>query len=222
MGINTIFYSWQQPGLDPAKSPYLATSPNLLLLHDELVRRGMVSMGRNGYNRRPIRGGTAWSSHAFGAAIDIGWKDRDNLETDLIPWLVDNSDELGIQRIHDYHANRYWQAGRGWVGRPPGTGALNSLHIETHPGKWHDRTPIADRFSHKPPAPAAPKYPGKPLQSGSTGINVKRVQQALMGLEVDGKFGPKTDAAVRAFQKAHDLKVDGIVGPVTWRHLFDS
>jgi peptidoglycan hydrolase-like protein with peptidoglycan-binding domain len=35
-------------------------------------------------------------------------------------------------------------------------------------------------------------------------------------LVVDGIFGPKTDAAVRAFQSSRGLVVDGIVGPKTW------
>lgn len=36
----------------------------------------------------------------------------------------------------------------------------------------------------------------------------------------DGRFGPGTQEAVMAFQKARGLEDDGIVGPITWSNLF--
>lgn len=55
------------------------------------------------------------------------------------------------------------------------------------------------------------------LRKGSTGAQVKYLQQDLnyvmnSGLSVDGDFGAKTDAAVRAFQKKYGLVVDGVYG----------
>ena len=58
----------------------------------------------------------------------------------------------------------------------------------------------------------------KTLKKGSKGEEVKLLQQAL-GITADGDFGPKTEAAVIAFQKAHELTADGIVGAKTWAAL---
>lgn len=58
------------------------------------------------------------------------------------------------------------------------------------------------------------------LREGSTGPDVKVLQTALLAAGFDpqgddGVFGPDTGAAVERFQTAHDLAVDGVVGPAT-------
>ena len=72
--------------------------------------------------------------------------------------------------------------------------------------------------------------PMKPtIKRGSTGPYVVECQTDLirLGYDVgpagaDGKFGAKTEAAVKAFQKDHGLKADGIVGPATWTALDEA
>lgn len=56
------------------------------------------------------------------------------------------------------------------------------------------------------------------LKTGSKGDDVKKLQRILK-LNDDGIFGPKTDKAVREFQKNNGLEVDGIVGNLTWEKL---
>ena len=58
------------------------------------------------------------------------------------------------------------------------------------------------------------------LKNGSKGEDVKKLQEKL-GVEAIGTFGPKTEAAVKAWQKANGLKDDGIVGNTTWSKLFN-
>ncbi len=61
------------------------------------------------------------------------------------------------------------------------------------------------------------------LRQGSRGAAVTQLQQKLkakgFNVTVDGDFGPKTTAAVRAFQQSRGLGVDGVVGPNTWSRL---
>jgi len=57
------------------------------------------------------------------------------------------------------------------------------------------------------------------LRVGSTGDDVVKLQVKL-GVDPIGKFGPKTEAAVKGWQSAHGLTPDGIVGDATWSKLF--
>lgn len=65
-----------------------------------------------------------------------------------------------------------------------------------------------------PPLPPAGPY--KP--------SIREIQAALKAVgvysgKIDGISGPMTRRAIKDFQKANGLKVDGIVGPKTWSFL---
>ncbi len=64
------------------------------------------------------------------------------------------------------------------------------------------------------------------LRRGCAGSYVEECQRVLLGAGydlgtygADGKFGAKTEAAVKAFQKAKGLTADGVVGRNTWAAL---
>jgi peptidoglycan hydrolase-like protein with peptidoglycan-binding domain len=60
---------------------------------------------------------------------------------------------------------------------------------------------------------------GPRLKKGATGAQVEQLQRDLtkagFPAKPDGEFGPKTDAALRNFQRANGLEADGIYGPQT-------
>ena len=65
------------------------------------------------------------------------------------------------------------------------------------------------------------------LKQGSTGPEVRDLQQALKALgfdpgPVDSVFGARTQGAVKAFQQAREITVDGIVGRVTWINIDEA
>lgn len=238
------YYNWHRAGAPAA--PYTKASPNLMAISHYMDQTyGMWFLGC--YVHRRIRGGTRWSSHAFGAGLDLSYRQtddqpdvptRDSVETVIIPWLQEHHETLGIQRIHDYWAKRYWQVGKGWVNRPPG-GRNDHIHLEVNNETWHWDTDIDGRLTDGPPAKQpvkivadAPEYPGASTRRGSSAkARVRLIQQALADkgyknstgtkpLVVDGDFGPATENAVKEFQNDAGEYVDGIVGPKTWAALF--
>lgn len=62
------------------------------------------------------------------------------------------------------------------------------------------------------------------IRAGDQSPDVEEVQRILIegGYytgPIDGVYGPDTEAAVRAYQTAHGLEVDGVVGPHTWGNM---
>jgi zinc D-Ala-D-Ala carboxypeptidase len=69
-------------------------------------------------------------------------------------------------------------------------------------------------------------WPSTPLKIGSTGSHVTALQVRIAGypgynavLATDGSFGQLTHNAVRRFQAAYGLAVDGVAGPATFSKL---
>ena len=112
----------------------------------------------------------------------------------------------------------------------------SSCHKEYAPGRKPDPSLNMDDFRaavaailngatpKPPPIPAVEPAPPPGTTARATlrrpmkGDLVKELQSKL-GLDADGTFGPQTEAAVRAFQRAHGFVPDGIVGPKTWAAL---
>ena len=115
------------------------------------------------------------------------------------------------QTVRDYQNSRRLDVD-GIVGLQTWTSLLNNLG----PGKADEPSPFKTDSREIALRPL--------IKSKSEGPIVEELQRRLtdLGFEpgpIDGMFGPKTRAAVRAFQKAYDLQVDGICGPGTWRAL---
>ena len=82
----------------------------------------------------------------------------------------------------------------------------------------------ASQATATPKVTDAPASSNGTLKVGSTGADVKSLQQKLIELgylagKADGIYGSKTAAAVKAYQKAKKLKADGIAGQQTLASL---
>lgn len=246
MTFATEFHNWQQhtPAPDPA---FAFESPNLEALGAELGSRwGMTNLG--GYGWRPIRGGTAPSSHGFGAATDRRYAElgRARAVAEVLPWLIANAEALHVQAIHDYFGSRIWHSNRGpdsdgWKDQPAssanGMGQSWAIyfHIETTLAGWHDNTPIANRLdvAGEPipePVPVQIPTPGGPfvhanIKRGDVSADVFAAQVIVRhragqtNVIADGQFGGATEQAIRNVQAFTGQTVDGLVGPKTWAIL---
>lgn len=203
------------------------------------------------YQMRPMRGSSAVSVHATGRALDLSYRKTGKhpgsdraFGLRFIDELVEHAEELGLEMIVDYGytgglgGGRVWKCDRNaWkdskrgVIQGGGNPGSDWFHVELSPAAADNPEQVnraldrilagLDEDGTPNPAPERPKYPGRPIKYGSTGKAVEAIQRQLR-IIVDGKFAGQTDRAVREFQEANGLIVDGIVGVNTWGRLFTN
>jgi peptidoglycan hydrolase-like protein with peptidoglycan-binding domain/beta-N-acetylglucosaminidase len=134
---------------------------------------------------------------------------------------------LAFQRAHQLTPDGV--AGpKTWAALIRALGTTSGFATAVSRGEVVTKAPV-----HTPPSLSSaskgtgPSYPGSPLRQGDRGTAVKQVQQRLHDLgysvgTIDGVFGSKTSAGVKAFQREHHLTADGVVGPATWNALFSA
>lgn len=153
-----------------------------------------------GYADRTIRGSSDdLSNHASGTAADHRAVDH---PLGVRGTFTDAEERALDALLADYDG--VLRHGKDYSGR------ADEMHVEINAGGAAVKQ-VADRIRSGTPGPA----PGPTmLRLGDSGPAVVDLQRRL-GITADGEFGPITEAAVRAFQAAHDLVVDGIAGPAT-------
>lgn len=170
------------------------------------------------YNCRRITGGTGYSLHAYGIALDINWTTNpysSTLRTDMLR-PGDHQMPYRIQAIRTNSGKQVWRWGGTY------SGSKDAMHYEVVCSPADIRTGINWRTVYGYAAPvAAPATSHPVLREGSTGTAVKVLQWELnvttgSRLSGDGNFGPATKTAVMNFQRFFKLPADGIVGSKTW------
>jgi D-alanyl-D-alanine carboxypeptidase/Putative peptidoglycan binding domain len=170
-----------------------------------------------GYACRPVRGTRTPSNHSWGLAVDINAPANPmgaTFRSDIPPGVVGMWWKCGF----------YWG---GWYrGRP------DAMHFEYvhRPADVPRHLATSRQFltgspagaGKRPAGQAAAAYAPPPLRLAKPPMRSERVrwvQQRLNAkgaspqLAVDGVWGPRTDQALRDFQKRSRLAVDGVCGP---------
>lgn len=157
---------------------------------------------------RFIKGTSSPSNHSWGSAIDINIRGAlDGINVGGGTGRRDNLTLAGLAAMAPFFHKEGWFWGVGFSNFEDG------MHFEVADQtirKWHTEGLLVDSSRKTEP---------ENLSIGDVGIEVKRVQQALIdrGFDLvdDGVFGPITQGHIIDFQAANNLKPDGIVGPRT-------
>lgn len=180
-----------------------------------------LDAGMWGYEDRRISGTDRYSFHAYGLALDIAapWNPRGRTPARTMHRLPANTGDL-LRHLGFEWGGDWSPESQDW------------MHIELH------LTPdeLGENVPNLPASPAPSSAGSFPLPAGcyygpyegpaesisGSGRDDEQWRSGLMtaqqrlGVTADGYYGPDTAAATRAWQSAHSLEVDGLIGPLTW------
>lgn len=247
MTVQTEFYNWQQNlnGYAPGRNP---VQPNpSTQLHDYLQRRwGGQWLG--GYGERSVRDGSSLSTHAFDAVFDwryenstpapngLPWPTLYVADSEIIPFLIGNSLELGVQAIHHYRRCIIWRPpgtsgrpadGDGWQEQAPAKSGMGQawalwLHIEFLPSVLSDQRTVEEKLGDAPQIPVVtPPVPPVVVNPPITPPVLQPGATTVISVEVTtvrrGSTGPavKRLQALLAANFGQTVVVDGNYGPQT-------
>jgi hypothetical protein len=164
MAINQIPYiHWGTSGINSRLAKFETCSASLRQLYTFMHNTfGGLTLGC--HNQRTVAGSSTLSPHAYGAALDVRFPNR-QITLAVCQWLVHNSRELGINAIHDYLSQKIWKSGnpnahpdlwpRGNIGSVGGTW----IHVETTLAMFDDGRSVQQKLAGVAPPPGNPLPP---------------------------------------------------------------
>ncbi len=128
---------------------------------------------------------------------------------------------------------RAYDPGRGWAAYTGSSPHTDHVHVSFSWDGAYGRTswwtgkalttvspgpaaPAKPPAAPKPPTAPAPVY--KVLVRGATGADVALAQKVI-GVTADGVFGPRTEAALKAWQSRNGVKATGVLDLATWSKM---
>lgn len=141
------------------------------------------------YHGGPLAAIPCTSNHGLGRAIDLA-------ATWMREWIDEHGHEYGWAKVEAF--SEWWHVNYvgGWTGKP--------VFVALRRGDHGERVKRLQK-----------------LLRHAGGVLPKRrpFRYWPMGLRFSGKFGGITERRVKRFQRDHDLRDDGVVGPKTWSTL---
>lgn len=213
---SAVLAPYRVPGTDVTLSLRRETAPILLEYarwfdqHVERLIRGQCW----GHAYRPVRGSSNPSYHAAGIAVDLNSDrhplgERGTFTPAQARAIRAKCAALGLRWGGDYAKRADEMHVEIIVRRASALATVAALQTPPASSRHQKHEAHVDQLAKASPVLSLGNH------GGDLGPKIRGLQR-LLAVEVDGWYGPATEAAVKHYQAAHGLTADGVVGPATW------